>query len=317
MAFGANCCNGDYPSILHANLLCNKYGLDVISTGCNIAFMMECYENGIITKKDVDGLDLSWGNSKSMISLIHKIANLKGIGELVAEGTYRMAKKFGKGADKYAMHVKKLEISGQDGRTHRSAGLTHAVSSRGADHLRALVTVDQLGYEDVAAKRWGKDKLPEICDPYSEEWKALTVKTCEDLYAVRDTLIVCWYSCGWPPIMYMDDFAKSLQLATGETAFTVKELWKIGERIVALERCFNAREGIRRRDDTLPRRFTKEPMPEGPGKGQVVDLDRMLNEYYDLRGYNKKTGLPTDETLKRLGLDKEANNLQELQRKER
>lgn len=306
MAFGTNCYNVDYPSILQANLLCDKYGLDAISTGCTMAFLMECHENGIITKEDMNGLDLSWGNAETITTLIPKIAKREGIGNSLAEGSYRAAQKFGKSAEKYAIHVKKMEVSGQDGRTHRSIGLSHATASRGADHLRSLVTVDQLGYEEVAAKRWGKDKLPDICNPYTERHKALAVKTTEDVYAIRDTLIVCWYGCAWPPIVYMEDFAKALQLATGEKRFTVDELVKIGERIVALERCFNAREGITRKDDQLPRRFVKEPMPEGPGKGQIVNLDVMLNEYYKLRGYHLETGLPTFETLKRLGLHKEA-----------
>ena len=305
MAFGTNCYNLNYPSILHANLLCNKYGLDAISTGCTIAFLMECHEKGIVTKEDMDGLDLSWGNSENIITLIHKIAKREGVGNLLAEGSYRAAQKIGKGAEKYALHVKKMEVSGQDGRTHRSIGLSHATSSQGADHLRSLVTVDQLGYEDVAAKRWGRDKLPDICNPYTEKYKALAVKTTEDVYAIRDTLIICWYGCAWPPIVYIEDFAKALQLATGEPRFTVDELLKIGERIVTLERCFNSRDGITRRDDQLPQRFTREPMPEGPGKGEIVNLDVMLDEYYGLRGYDSETGLPTAETLRRLGLYEE------------
>jgi len=311
MAFGTNCYNADYPSILYANLLCDKYGMDTISTGCTIAFLMECYENGIVNKGDVEDTDLSWGNFDAIIALIHKIAKREGIGNLLAEGSYRAAKKIGKGAKKYALHVKKMEISGQDGRTHRSIGLSHATASRGADHLRSLVTVDQLGYEEVAARRWGSDKLPEVCDPYTEKWKALVVKTTEDVYAVRDCLIQCWYCVSWPPVLWIEDFANILPVATGEPAFgKIDELLLIGNRVVNLERCFNAREGITRKDDSLPERFLKEPMPDGPGKGQVVNLKVMLDEYYELRGWSLESGIPKRETLEKLGLRQEAGELE-------
>jgi aldehyde:ferredoxin oxidoreductase len=196
-----------------------------------------------------------------------------------------------------------MEISGQDGRTHRSIGLGHATGARGADHLRSLVVVDQLGYEDIAAERWGADKLPEIVDPYTEKYKATAVFESENSYCIRDTLIVCWYSVSWPPIFWMQDFAEMLPLATGVKEFgSVETLIEIAERQVNLKRLFNAREGISRKDDNLPSRFTDEPMPEGPGKGQVVDLEPMLDDYYRLRGWDLETGLPTKETMKRLSL---------------
>jgi len=311
MAFGTNCCNADFPSILYANLLCDKYGLDTISTGCIIAFLMECYENRIIDKRDVDGIALFWGDSEAIIALIHKIAKREGIGNMLAEGSYQTAKKIGKGAERYALHVKKLDVSGQDGRTHRSIGLSHATASRGADHLRSLVTVDQLGYEEVAEKRWGADKLPDVCNPYTEKWKAMVVKTTEDVYAVRDCIIQCWYCVSWPPILWIEDFANVLPAATGEPSFgKIDELLLIGNRIVNLERCFNVREGITRKDDTLPKRFLEEPMPEGPGKGQVVNLKVMLDEYYRLRGWDLETGIPKIETLEKLGLHQEASELE-------
>ncbi|MEM3506047.1 MAG: aldehyde ferredoxin oxidoreductase family protein [Candidatus Bathyarchaeia archaeon] len=308
MAFGTNCYVDDFNTVLYANLLCDRYGLDTISTGKVISFAMECYEKGIITKEDANGLDLSWGNADTLITLIHKIAKREGFGNILAEGVRKASSIIGKGSEKYAMHVKGLEISGQDGRTHRSVALTHAVNNRGADHLRSLVTVDQLGYEETAKERWGSDKLPEICDPYSERYKALAVYTCENVYAIRDSLIVCWYTVGWPPIFWIEDFAKVLPLVTGEFAFSNKEeLIKIGERIVNLERCFNVREGISVKDDTLPDRFIKEPMPEGPGKGQVANLKIMLEEYYLLRGW--ENGIPKLETLKRLELFDAAEEL--------
>jgi len=170
-----------------------------------------------------------------------------------------------------------------------------------------------LGYEDVARERFGKDKLPEICDPYSEKHKALAVKVTEDVYAIRDALIVCWYTVSWPPVFWIDDFAAVLPVVTGEKEFgSVDELMKIGERQINLKRAFNVREGLGRESDRLPDRFTKEPMPSGPAQGQVVDLDTMLDEYYALRGWDPKTGAPTKRTFVRLGLDAVADELQGL-----
>ena len=304
MAFGSSLGIDDYATTLKANQICNRYGMDIISAGATIGFAIEAFENGIITEKDTGGLKLEWGNSEQAIHLLELIAARQEFGNLLAEGSKRAAESIGNGASKYAIHVKGLEVSGQDGRTHRSIGLGHATAARGADHLRSLVVVDQLGYEDVAAKRWGADKLPEIIDPYTEKHKAIAVVESENSYCIRDTLIVCWYSVSWPPIFWMEDFAEMLPLATGMKHFgSVKNLTEIAERIVTMKRLFNKREGITRKDDSLPDRFTKEPMPEGPGKGQTVDLDPMLDDYYRLRGWDLKTGLPTEETIKRLSLE--------------
>jgi aldehyde:ferredoxin oxidoreductase len=304
MAFGSSLGIDDYPTTLKANEICNKYGMDIISAGTTIAFAMELYEEGILTTEDTGGLELEWGNKKAAIQLLEMIGEREGLGELLSQGSKKAAEAIGPEAEKFAMHVKGLEVSGQDGRTHRSIGLAHATAARGADHLRSLVTVDQLGYEDVAAKRWGKDKLPEIIDPYTEKYKAAAVVETENAYCIRDTLIVCWYSVSWPPIFWMEDFAELLPLVTGIDEFgSVDNLNLIAERQVTLKRLFNTREGITRADDTLPSRFTKDPMPEGPGKGQTVDLDPMLNAYYRRRGWDKETGLPTDNIIKNLSLD--------------
>ncbi|MDI6641019.1 MAG: aldehyde ferredoxin oxidoreductase C-terminal domain-containing protein [Elusimicrobiota bacterium] len=294
--------------------LCNRYGYDQISCGAVIAFIIECYEKGIVTSRDVDGLKLNWGSKDAIIKLLHKIAHREGIGDLLADGVRIAAEKIGKGAERYALHVKGQEISGQDGRTHRSVALTHAVGARGADHLRSLVTVDQLGYKEAARHRYkklfeGKSKkeqeeiLNELCNPYSEKYKAYAVKVTEDVFCICDSLVVCWYTCGWPPIFWIEDFANVLPSVTGEDTFSsVDELMKIGERIVNLKRLFNLREGLTTADDTLPDRFTKEPMPSGPGKGQVANLQLMLDEYYKLRCWDRKTGKITHRKLKELEL---------------
>ncbi|TXT57369.1 MAG: hypothetical protein BAJATHORv1_10070 [Candidatus Thorarchaeota archaeon] len=304
MAFGSLLGIDDYPTTLKANQICNRYGMDIISAGSTLAFAMELFEKGIIDTSDTDGLDISWGNRENTIRMLEKIGSRDGFGDILAEGSRIAAEKIGKNASEYAIHVKGLEVSGQDGRTHRSIGLSHATGARGADHLRSLVVVDQLGYEDVATERWGAHTLPEILNPYVEKYKATAVVETENAYCIRDTLIVCWYSVSWPPIFWMKDFAKLLPLATGIQSLGDEDnLTLIAERQVTLKRLFNAREGISRSDDTLPKRFTDEPMPEGPGKGQTVDLEPMLDDYYRLRGWNRESGLPTDETLHKLSLN--------------
>ncbi|TFG34409.1 aldehyde ferredoxin oxidoreductase [Candidatus Thorarchaeota archaeon] len=304
MAFGSSLGIDDYATTLKANQICNRAGMDIISAGATIGFAIESFVKGAITENDTGGLNLQWGDREQVIRLLQMMADRDGFGDLLAEGSARAAEKLGRGTEKYAIHVKRMEVSGQDGRTHRSIGLGHATAARGADHLRSLVVVDQLGYEDVAAKRWGADKLPEIIDPYTEKYKANAVFESENAYCIRDTLIVCWYSVSWPPIFWMEDFAEMLPLATGISHFgKIENLTRIAERQVTLKRLFNAREGITKKDDQLPDRFTKDPMPDGPGKGQIVDLEPMLRDYYTLRGWDLETGLPTEKTIKKLSLE--------------
>lgn len=313
MAMGSNVGIDDIPTILVTQHLCNEYGMDVISAGATAAFLMELAENGVLTKEELAKLDIQWGNTEALIELMHEIAQRKGLGDLAAEGSHRIAQERGKQAESFDMTVKGMEISGQDGRAHRSMALGHAVAARGADHLRNLVTMDQLAYKDVAAERFGEDKLPEICDPYVETHKALATVVTEKVYTIRDSLIVCWYTCSWPPIFWVEDFAPLLASVTGEPAFdSVDELMQIGARLVTMKRAFNVREGIRRKDDRLPRRFTHEPFPKGPSKGQTVNLEPMLDEYYHLYGWDVTTGIPTQETFQKLGLDEIAKDLQSL-----
>lgn len=311
MAMGSNVGIDDIPTILAAQHLCNEYGMDVISAGATAAFLMELAENGLLTKEERAQLDLQWGNTDALIELMHQIAQRKNLGKLAAEGSHRIAKQKGKAAEPFDMTVKAMEISGQDGRAHRSMALGHAVAARGADHLRNLVTMDQLAYKEVAAERFGEDKLPDICDPYVETHKALATVVTEKVYTIRDSLIVCWYTCSWPPIFWVEDFAPLLASVTGESAFnSIEELMHIGARLVTMKRAFNVREGIRRKDDRLPRRFTHEPLAKGPSKGQTVNLEPMLDEYYQLYGWDVTTGIPKEETLQTLGLTEIAEDLQ-------
>ena len=309
VALGSNLLIDNIEAVIYMNQLCNLYGLDTISTGKVISYVFECYERGLISKEELGGVEALWGSEEATIKLINMIVRREGIGNILAEGVRKASEVLGRGYE-YALHVKGLEVSAQDPRGHKSVGLTWAISVRGADHLRSLTTVDELGYRDVAAERFGADKVDYVCDRLSERYKGLIVKDQEDLFALVDSIIMCKYGTMWPPMYYFDFIAKLLPPLTGIKEFSdVKNLRLIAERIVNLKRCFNLREGVGKESEVLPKRFTEEAMPTGPSKGQVCDLEPMLREYYMYRGWDYRSGLPYEETLERLGLDYVANTL--------
>jgi aldehyde:ferredoxin oxidoreductase len=196
-------------------------------------------------------------------------------------------------------------------------GLAHATSNRGADHLKAFPLLDELGREEPIEARFGKKYLPEMAQPLSPKYKAFEVKDGEELCALCDSLSLCKSSGTCLPLytgqIYYEDMAKAVRLATG-MKIDGEGMKRIGERIVNLERAFNIREGISRKDDALPDRFTKTPAPEGVDKGHVVELEEMLNEYYELRGWDVKTGLIPKKKLYELGLGYVADELKKLEK---
>lgn len=280
------------------NSLLDQYGMDISDFGAVVGFVMECYEKGILTKEDVDGLEPKWGDAEVILKLLEMIAYRKGIGNTLAEGIKKAAEIIGKGSEKYALHVKGIGFSTVDPRAAQDWGLGYAVASRGACHMRAAVPDNQI--------------FP-LCQVI--EGKAELVALFEHVRAIEDCLEICkwifWHEGGniarafekglplpltWPEIL-----TKFYNYVTGLN-LNVNDTLKIGERIVNLERVFNIREGLTRKDDTLPERFLKEPLPEGASKGKVVELDIMLDEYYDKREWNKNTGFPTKAKLTELGL---------------
>lgn len=287
--------------------LLQRYGLDTISTGAVIGFAMECYEKGILSDKDTNGLKLEWGNADAVLEMIEKIATREGIGNLLAEGCRTAALKIGKGADKYAMHTKGLEHIECDPRGIQAFGLGYAVGSRGADHLRALPAFEYTITPEKAKELFG---TPRAADRFATDGKACMVKWFEEVRAFTDSIEACKFitrtGLVWPEAQ-----AQVLNAITG-LELTGKDALRIGERIVNVERAFNVREGITKKDDSLPDRFTKEPMPSGPSKGHVCNLDQMLDEYYNLRGWDVKTGIPTMKKLNELGLKNIAKELDHL-----
>lgn len=313
MAYTSNMLVSDLTVAMRANYLCNIYGMDTISSGASIAFAMECYEKGIINKSDTDGLELKWGDGEVALKLVEMIANREGFGDLLAEGVYEAAKRIGKGSDSYAIEVNRLEASGQDGRSHKSAGLTYAINVRGADHLRSLCIIDELGFTNKAKERFPQYDTDIVCDLLNERYKGYLVADQEAIFAVCDSLIACKYGVMWPPIYYWEDYAHLIHVLTGIDDYAdIEETKRLGERISHLRRMFNIRLGWSKKNDSLHPRFTKEPMPSGPGKGQVVNLEPMLKEYYEVRGYDWKTGYPTRSSLEHAGIKDIADELEKM-----
>jgi aldehyde:ferredoxin oxidoreductase len=293
-SFGGMCGIDNLEAITLAHFLSNEYGLDVISTGSTIAFAMECFEKGVLTKKDTGGLELKFGDPDVMIKLVHKIAKREGIGNLLAEGTKAVSEKLNKGTERFAMHVKGLELPAYDSRAAKITGLAYVSSNRGGCHITAYIegwTFLEIPYLIIEKGDVG-DILQEI--PETAE----VVKDMEDAFAIFDAVGGCKFM---GMVLTAEDWATLISTLTG-WKFTASDFRKTGERVYNLERAFNIREGLTRADDTLPKRLLEEPLPEGPAKGHVVNLEPLLDAYYKFRGWDKN-GKPTPEKLKELGLD--------------
>ncbi len=307
-ALGSRCGNSNLASIIYIHHLCDEYGMDSIGTGSVIAWAMECYEKGILTEEDTGGLAFNWGDHELIVRLVEMITKREGIGDLLAEGSYRAAKRLGRGME-YVMHVKGQDIASQEPRAQKSMGLAAATASRGADHLYAFPVLDEGEVFAKEIRQWyGTEYLPEIGERLSPKNKGFMVFHNENYSVLIESLGVCKYGTMVPPALYYEDIIRAIEVTMG-WKFSERELKKVGERIVNLNRLFNVREGITRKDDSLPERLTKEPAPLGIPKGQVVELDTMLDEYYQYRGWDKKTGRPTKKKLKELGLEEEAKKL--------
>ena len=309
-SLGAAVWNADLDTILQANRLCDELGMDTISAGRVISFAMELWEEEILNLDDTGGLALHWGDQDLILTLLEKMARQEGdFPTLLSRGVRRAAQAIGRGAEEYAMHVKGMAIAAQDGRAQKSMGLAHATSNRGADHLKAFPTIDETGYPDEARRRYGEEYLPEMAEPLETKHKPFLVKDGEDFGTVVDSVGMC--KSGGTFVLaeiYWADIAAALEAATG-MEMPVERIKRIGERIYNLQRCYNARHGITRADDRLPRRFSEEPSPSGNAEGETIQLEAMLDEYYELRGWDLEKGWPTKEKLAELGLEEAAEEL--------
>ncbi|WP_303722174.1 aldehyde ferredoxin oxidoreductase family protein [Malonomonas rubra] len=281
-SLGAACGVSDLAAVTKANYICNEYGMDTITAGSTVACAMELFEKGLIKEEEI-GMPLNFGDGDALVKMVELAGKNEGFGTKLAQGSYRLAESYG--VPELSMTSKKLEFPAYDGRGLQGMALQYATSNRGACHVRGyLVSPEILG-------------LPEKLDPAATEGKATWAKIFQDFTAVVDSSGTCLFTTfgiGVP------QFAKFCTAATGED-FKDEKLLELGDRIYNLERVFNLKAGIDPAQDTLPKRLLSEPLPEGPYKGAVAQLDKMLPEYYQVRGWGDD-GVPTEEKLATLGL---------------
>jgi aldehyde:ferredoxin oxidoreductase len=285
--FGSNLLIDSLPLIIQANVLCDKLGLDTISTGNVIGFMMECYERGLISARQAEGFELRFGDGEAALAAIELIAARKGIGDILAEGVRAAAGYVGGESHRFAMHVKGMEFPAYEPRGAFGSGLSYAVSPRGACHRRAWPpAMEILG------------SYP----PYTADGKAELIRQLYDENCVLHSLLVCDMPAKFIPLS-LDDYADYFEAVTGEP-ISKKDFLAMAGRIETLIRMFNIREGFTRKDDSLPYRTLSEPLPDGPAKGQFIgeeNLNRMIDDYYACRGWDP-AGVPTAETLQKYDL---------------
>lgn len=289
-ALGPYCGVDRLDAIIKGMELTNYYGMDAISAGVTVGFAMDCYEKGILTREELDGIDAKFGNAEGMVQLVEKMGKREGVGDLLADGAMFAAKKIGKDSEKLAATIKGVETTGYDLRCLKTAALGFAVSFRGADHNRhGAYAFDVKGKVNRLVAEKGRGKL---------------VRDMEDTYNLIDSFIVCKFSRG-TYYKELPDMAKLYTIVTGFD-MTPEQLKLAGERIQNLARLINLREGLTRKDDTLPYKVMHDPIPdEGPSKGAYVsqaELDLMLDDYYESRCWTRE-GVPTKEKLKELGME--------------
>jgi len=281
----------DYlPAVMKANYLCDDLGMDTISAGVIIGFVMECYERGILTKKDTGGLELTFRNYEAAHQLLELMARREGFGAFCAKGVKEMARSLGRGTEDFAMHCKGLEFPGYDPRAGWGSAITYSVTPRGACHRRAWPPA--------------KEVLGGL-NPFTTEGKAAMAIELMNENSVMHSLLVCDFPGKFIPLS-VRDWAEYLNAVTG-LDYSEQDLNDLVERTETLIRRINLREGLTAQDDLLPRRILEEAHPEGPPKGMVIGMDNFLtmrSEYYLLRGWDTE-GVPTEETLAKFKFDEE------------
>ena len=297
-SLGSLCLVSDLDAIAKANDLCNRYGLDTISAGSIVAFAMEAFEQGIISEKDTDGIQLTWGNGQAMVDTIKMIGESRGLGEVLAKGVREAAKILGGGAEEFAIHSSGLEFPLHDARAYMSLSVGYATSSRGACHLAGLshafermLTLPEIG-------------LSEVPDRMSIDNKGKLTALAQNVMGMLDSLKICKFPLfGGLRIPHVNDWYQAI---TGE-AMDVDAFMQTGERIFNLKRLFNLKCGYDpQKDDTVPSRVLKLPKTAEGWQTKLPPMSEMMAEYYEFRGWDDK-GYPTQEKLEALGLEEEAN----------
>jgi len=287
--FGACCGIADMNAVTMANYLCNEYGLDTISAGSCIAFAMECFQKGILTKEMTGGIDIKFGDVDIIVDLVEKIAKREGIGDLLAEGTKVMAEKLGGGSSAFAMNVKGLELPAYDPRAAKICGLGYVTANRGGDHITGFIEAPTFIDAPILIVEESS-----IEDPFNAKpQEAKILMDMEDALTSLDALGGCKFMGA---LLKAEDLVDLIRSGTGWTDFSVDDFRKCGERIYNM--------------------VMKEPLPEGPAEGMVLDtetLEMLKDAYYNYRGWDLATGIPTLAKLKELGLDELIEDVKKMQ----
>jgi aldehyde:ferredoxin oxidoreductase len=290
-SLGSNCGVGNLAALTKANYICNEMGMDTISMGATIASAMEMFEKGILTETDI-GRPLPFGDAEGLIEMCRKTAHREGFGQDLALGSLRMSSKYGH--PELAIVAKGQEFAGYDPRGEKGMGLAYATSPIGASHMRG-----DPAYIEILG-------VPMLIDPLTWEDKPGLVRDWQDVFAVIDSAGLCVFFSVRNYVASTRDIKpegilRLLNASTGAN-YDMKTLLQAGERVFNAERLFLVRAGLSAKDDSLPPRIVKEPLPNGPAKGQVCELDKMLPLYYEMRGWDS-AGRPTASKIKALGLD--------------
>ena len=305
-------------TVLVGNHLSNIYGMDLLEVGSLTAWAMELYEKGILTDKDTDGLDLSFGNDEAVIEMCHRIAYRKNIGDILAEGGLRAAEKIGKDSIKYLIHVKGMSNLHSDERATPALALGIATGSRGSDHLRSRPAIDLYHLPEPVLRKIYSQPVPydgpltsDYKDYEGKPWQVMWQEIC---YDAVDCLGICKYHTTFlgATLPNFEEWSKVIYYNTG-LEMSPLDIWTVGERGYNIERLFNIREGLTRKDDWLVDRYFDEQTTRGTPAVQGKSIDRekfkkMIDEYYQHHGWDEN-GVPTPETLSRLGLDKEPSHM--------
>ncbi|MDH7487422.1 MAG: aldehyde ferredoxin oxidoreductase family protein [Anaerolineae bacterium] len=308
--FGSGCGISDLVAVAKANELCNKYGLDTISCGATIAWAMECYENGLLTPQDTDGLELRFGHAEAMVQLVEMIARREGCGDLLAEGSARAATRIGRGTERFLTTCKKQEAPAHVPQVKRTLALMYAVNPFGADHQSNAHDGDYASGGERMAQLGLLDPQPPLS--LNAEMVRYTLLT-QHFRSALDSLTICHFCFGlggWE-LYGPEQLLQAIRAVTGWEV-SLYEVMKLGERRVNLMRAFNAREGIGREADTLPAKFHDVPLKGGASDGYYIDRQewqRALEIYYTMAGWDLETGYPTRAKLEELGIGWVADEL--------
>jgi len=293
-SFGSMCLNDNMESIVMLNEICNRYGLDTISAGSTMAFAIENFENGIITSKDTDGIELRWGNHKAIVAMTEKMAKREGFGAVLADGVNKAAESIGKGSEAFAVHIHGQEVPMHDPKRFAHYAIayldsTPARHTRGSYGFRPASGLEYPAYERGSMAGRG---------PAS--------KMGSDLFHAISCLGLCMFGVGFMPASAIIDF---LNLTTGWN-FTMEDALKIGDRVANIRQAFNSREGVSISDYKVPGRVSGNPPPQaGPTAGRSVDFESLRRDYLAARGWDTTTGKPGRDKLLELGLDDVAKAL--------